>query len=291
MLFSQRYALKSIKTAIQMDSMDDNLRNGLWNCLTTHCLDPIRQHHTRGVTGVGSVPIGNAKAFMSKLWDDFFKKPIDIMPVTYPKIYTCIRSYYFSSSWCGVYDILEWITKNHYSGPLSVLLIGKCNGILSKELSGYRFVGELITPLTSDEEISAVEEAMKVPDPFRGPRRQVESALEKLSDRKLPDYAGSIKDSISAVEGILRTIAKEQVTSFDNALMWIKKRRIIDLHPALENAFRKMYNYTSDSKQGIRHALLDEPNLAFEDAKYMLVVCSAFVNYLIAKLPRGKNNK
>jgi len=28
---------------------------------------------------------------------------------------------------------------------------------------------------------------------------------------------------------------------------------------------------------------MDEPNLTFDDAKYMLVSCSAFVNYLKAK--------
>jgi hypothetical protein len=47
-----------------------------------------------------------------------------------------------------------------------------------------------------------------------------------------------------------------------------------------------MYGYTSDA-QGIRHALMDEPNLSFEDAKFMLVSCSAFVNYLIAKAAKA----
>ena len=43
-----------------------------------------------------------------------------------------------------------------------------------------------------------------------------------------------------------------------------------------------MYGYTNDA-EGIRHSLLDEANLRFEDAKYMVVTCSAFVNYLVAK--------
>jgi hypothetical protein len=43
-----------------------------------------------------------------------------------------------------------------------------------------------------------------------------------------------------------------------------------------------MYGYTSDA-DGIRHALLDQPSLSFEDAKFMLVSCSAFANYLVAK--------
>ena len=43
-----------------------------------------------------------------------------------------------------------------------------------------------------------------------------------------------------------------------------------------------MWTYTSD-EHGIRHALLEESDLTFEDAKFMLVSCCAFVNYLKAK--------
>lgn len=61
------------------------------------------------------------------------------------------------------------------------------------------------------------------------------------------------------------------------------------MHPALKGSFEKLYGYTSDA-EGIRHALLDEPNLDFEDAKFMLVSCSAFVNYLKAKAAKAGIN-
>ncbi len=49
-----------------------------------------------------------------------------------------------------------------------------------------------------------------------------------------------------------------------------------------------MYNWTSQDG-GIRHANSDEEiTISFEDAKYMLVICSAFVNYLIAKKAKNK---
>jgi hypothetical protein len=44
----------------------------------------------------------------------------------------------------------------------------------------------------------------------------------------------------------------------------------------------KLYGYTSDDS-GIRHAILDQPTVGFDEAKFMIVSCSAFVNYLIAK--------
>ena len=70
----------------------------------------------------------------------------------------------------------------------------------------------------------------------------------------------------------------------DKALKQLKKR--LGLHGALEKAFSSMYGYSSDA-DGIRHALMDEPNLAFEDAKFMLVACAAFGNYLKTKAARA----
>ena len=60
------------------------------------------------------------------------------------------------------------------------------------------------------------------------------------------------------------------------------KENGVNIHPALENAFKQLYGYTSDSG-GIRHGSIEFVNVASEDAKYMLVSCSAFVNYLTEK--------
>jgi hypothetical protein len=60
------------------------------------------------------------------------------------------------------------------------------------------------------------------------------------------------------------------------------------MHPALEAVLTKLYGYTTD-EGGIRYALLDESNVGQADATYMLVVCSAFINYLVAKLAQMKN--
>ena len=58
------------------------------------------------------------------------------------------------------------------------------------------------------------------------------------------------------------------------------------MHPALNKAFSTLYGYTSNAK-GIRHALLEESTLDFEDAKFMLVACSAFINYLKVKASKA----
>jgi len=156
-----------------------------------------------------------------------------------------------------------------------------CNVVLESELSAYRFVGGLITQVTSEEEISEMEEALETP--FKTVNAHIETALKLMSDKKTPDYRNSIKESISAVEAICRLVTKNKNATLGNALDIIEKKGKISLHGALKRAFDSLYGYTS-SAEGIRHAFSDEKvNVSFEDAKFMLVSCSAFVNYIVSK--------
>ncbi len=113
----------------------------------------------------------------------------------------------------------------------------------------------------------------------------MKTALEKLADRKSPDYRNSIKEAISAVEALCKLIAKKEKAKLDQVLNIIEKK--IGLHPALKKAISNLYGYTSDA-EGIRHALSNKPNLDFEDAKFILVLCSAFINYILNKLSKAK---
>lgn len=55
------------------------------------------------------------------------------------------------------------------------------------------------------------------------------------------------------------------------------------VHPALKEAWVKLYGYTSD-EGGLRHAMQEEPDIDFATVKYMVVSCAAFVNLLSARL-------
>ena len=55
------------------------------------------------------------------------------------------------------------------------------------------------------------------------------------------------------------------------------------MHGAFRDALLKLYGYTSDEK-GIRHSLLEETNVDETDARFMIVVCSAFTNLLISRV-------
>ena len=284
-LFSQRYGFKPVKEVIQIDNVDETLRNRLWNALTMFYFGRLEQY----LYIVGSDK--NMRILLFMLWDKYFKKPLDNLnhwirsnlPST---IYEEIKRYFFSCEWYEVYDFIEFIANHYPDEETNSKFIKYCNLVLEEEMSAYRFVGKTITRITSDTEISEIEEALKsTKDKFKPVYTHLETALKLLSNRESPDYRNSIKESILAVEAICKIIlgAETEKITLRQALDRMEKEGIIKLHPALKGAFEKLYGYTS-SADGIRHALFDEPNLSFNEAKFMLVACSAFVNYMIGKI-------
>lgn len=155
------------------------------------------------------------------------------------------------------------------------------NAILEQEKSGYRLIDGVISPIVGEIEIACIEEASNTQ--FSSVNTHLQKALQFYSDREKPDYENSIKESISAVESmccIITGMSGAQAT-LGNALKRLEDNGLI-LHRALKSAFEKMYGYASDT-DGIRHGGIDFRNAPSEDAKYMLISCSAFINYLIEK--------
>lgn len=273
-LFSQRKGFKPVKSVMQIDSMDDDLRNGLWNALTIFYWNKIYVYdgYIKGDDNINLFRV---------LWLDYFKLPIDTLSLEWNKMYKFLREHFFEYKWNEVYDFIEFLIS--IERPYRIdrdAFINYCNNILQREVSAYRVVGDRFTEITSEEEVNEIEEAFDRAKSLKPVYLHLKSSIDFLSDRKSPNYRNSIKESISAVEAICNLISKGNKATLGQTLKEMEKK--IEVHPALKKAFDSLYGYTSDA-EGIRHALLNESNLDFEDAKFMLVSCSAFINYLIAK--------
>lgn len=279
MTFSEKYGFKSKRATIQIESIDAPLRNGLWNKLYDNYF--LLLGHKQYLTDLGI----SYRIFIEQIWGDFYKFTVDAIPFACDEVLKYIKTIFYDSKWYEVYDFLEFCVRTHDDNRLNKEFMEESNRILERELSAYRFVGNEITPITSPTEIAEIEKATSTDDPST---THLKTALKLLSNRESPDYRNSIKESISAVESLCGTIADKPKATLGDALGAIKKSGVIELHPALNSAFDKLYGYTSDAN-GIRHALLDEPDeLRQEDAIFMLVACSAFVNYLKVKQSRIK---
>ncbi len=281
--FSQRKGLKPIKNVIQVDGMDEDLRNGLWNALALF--------YWSRVAVSSYLPLSQSDPLtwplLEAMWLDYFKAPIDTLPRWWNEAHDAIRKSFFASRWNEAYDFVEFVSCNFPDAIRNTKFKAYCNSILEREVSAYRFVGSCLAQLTALEEIAEIERAMQAADAMRPVTVHLNAALEFFADRKSPDYRNSIKESISAVEAACRILTGNNNATLGDALKQLKAK--VALHPALEKAFSSIYGYTSDA-EGIRHALMDEPALESEDAKFMLVSCSAFVNYLRAKVARAGAN-
>jgi len=276
MKFSERIGIIKAKDTIQVDSIDDDLRNGLWNAIQVFYLDEVDAKY---------IDQSAYRDFFYTLWHNFFKLPLDKLDNWYGTTRLQIREWFFEWEWYEIYDFIEYITKID-SQTSSEDFINFCNDLLEKELSGYRFINGIIAPITSESEVQEIDQAINnsANDKLIGVKIHLENALRLIANRDSPDYRNSIKESISAVESISKVLASGTKNSLGSALDKLKAK--IEIHPALERGFKQIYGYTSDS-DGIRHALMEESKSDFEDAKYMLVACSAFVNYLIVKADKA----
>lgn len=270
LLFSQRMEISPIISALQLDGMSDDLKTGLWNGFYTIFIEKYTMNNTKFLDK-------DIARFHRKLWIYFFKRPMDDMPSQVYEYFPIIRKWLFAVEWYKIYDFIEYTVK--LSGGYAA---DAYNQILEKEMSGYRFIEDLLVPITNRAELHSIKEAIEKLTEIKlaGAHEHLHVAIEKFSDRKYPDYRNSIKESISAVESLCKVITGQPKATLGEALKSLKEK--ITIHPSLESGFDKIYGYTCD-EGGIRHAMIDDSSADFDDAKYMLIACSAFVNYLIAK--------
>ena len=261
MRFSQRYGHQPVKDALQLDGMDEDLRVSLWNALELCYWGLLENEWRYGQDNL-----------VTHLWMNFFKYPIDTIPRSNSDgVRQHVRRFLFEHEWYKVYDLMEFVARDLDASFRMVV-----NNFLETEASGYRFVNGCITQIIDETEIEAIETA--VAGENKPVSEQLSRALEFLSDRHNPDYRNSIKESISAVEGQIRSTLGTDNGTLGALLNNLNQQA--PMHPALKDAFSKLYGYTSD-ESGIRHALIDDGReIKFEEAKFMLVACSAFINYV-----------
>lgn len=220
---------------------------------------------------------GEIHRFAEVFWADFLKKAVDTRPQGQGTVYDELRQLFFRFHWYEVYDFVEFVvlhvrnTEEYEHG---------INKALETEMAGYRLVQGKIVEITNPTELNAIDAALAQSD-FPGASQHLKRALELISDKQKPDARNSIKESISAVESAAKEITELPKATLEDAIKMLEKSG--ELHACLKAGFSKLYAYTSD-KGGIRHAMLDEPNLAKADALFFLVTCSAFINYLKSKI-------
>jgi hypothetical protein len=267
MKFSEKHGYRPVRSVIQAETVDQPLKNGLWS--EFHSLFYLH------------FPSDNLYAWMEILWKSHFKKRIDKMEEYPDPFLSDVHTHAFSDEWYEIYDFLQFVLETFpfMDSKEHKQFREDCNAILEAEMSAWRIIGDKIIRMTSEAEIESLEEAAG--NKIDAVALHINKAIELMSDRTSPDYLNSIKEAISAVETMCRIASGNPKATLGDALKQMEKQGF-PIHSAQKAAFEKLYGYTSD-QGGIRHSAMDNPTTDFEDAKYMLVTCSAFVNFIKAR--------
>ncbi|MCJ8511509.1 AbiJ-NTD4 domain-containing protein [Acinetobacter lwoffii] len=276
MRFSERYGYKPVREIIQKESINQDLKNRIWSCI----YDNFYTYYLSDINFFSySVHL---------IWRDFYKQQTDVFPFPPNEAVNQLKRFFLQEEWFGIYDLIEEIIilySEEYS-ELQKIFIEEINKILDQENSAYRIINQQITEITSEQEIQSIEEALKNSQPYSGIQQHLNQALKLMSDRQNPNYSKSMQEAISAVEGLAKKTLEDDSITLGKAIP--KLRTKYAFHPNLMESLNKLYAYTCD-ENGIRHGSPHESNLSYIDAKFMLVACTNFINYLIEKTKDHQN--
>lgn len=270
-LFSERYGYTKPSDIIIREQITPEMQNTICNCY-------LKLNYSDE----------NLYFSMDRdVWTDFLHQKIDGYPCTTDGV--IINYIEGANKWYEKFNLIEYSIKyifDYYrtntSYGFEYTFIKMLNYYFEQLNFAYRIVNNEIVEITAKEEIMAIEDALK--NSKSNIRNHLNKALELYAQKPIGDYQNSIKESISAVEAFCRE--KTEQDTLGKALNKLESNGIL-IPKLLKQAFEKLYAYTNQPETGIRHALMDNEGTyipAQEEALFMLVSCSVFINYLNKKM-------
>ena len=262
--FSERNGFKPARQVVQVESLDDETRMGLWNLLYVF-------HFSRFDSS--NLLTSNDHLALT-LWIEWHQ-PLENYERTRKRTFlNQLKEVFLSGGLAEVFDLLE-ATAEHFKENDTERL----NRQLEKYLVGYRMVDAQLQPVTEASEVEAIDAALRALEPFSGARKHLSNALSLLANRENPQYANVVKESISAVEAITRHYTGEK--TLGAALRKLEPKGV-PAHGALTQGWSMLFGYTSD-EHGIRHGSIEDSEVDEALATYFVVSSSAMVGYVIKK--------
>lgn len=277
-LFSERYGYVKVSDVIIRERITPEIQNAICSCYDR--LDNIMREQTYDSDSYMQLEKYLWVFFLNKREKEFY---------TYNG-YHIVATHFIESEeeWYKKLDIIEATIKYLYAyernsmhHPIVDEFTRQLNFEFERHKFAYRVIQKEVVEITSENEIAAIETALQTTS--NNIRLHLNKALELYSLRPTGDYRNAIKESISAVEAYCREKTNEE--TLGKALNKMDAQGIT-IPKMLKVAFEKLYAYTNQSDTGIRHALMDDDGKytpSSEEALFMIVSCSSFLNYLKAK--------
>ena len=280
--FSQAQGYENIPGPLRLEELPNRARRRIWNVFFTYLSrSKLPDDLFVGVSLIGGV----WELILRKVHTEFFDDgALDDWDSDFSSACKKLRQYIETRPINKVFDLIQFVLRHR-----------ECPSDFKKQMQDTFEECRLayiidaarpptILPSVTPEEGTAVVESLQT---LRQARLDGgASHLRKASERiNAGDWAGSVRESIHAVESVARQLAPGAAKTLKPALASLEKRGV--LHPALKEGLGKLYGYTND-EQGIRHSL-DRPdaNVGIDEAVFMLGACASFASYLWRKHEGG----
>lgn len=277
-IFSERYGYVNVSDVIIREKITPEIQNAICSCFDR--LEQIMRESTYD---------DHAYMDLEKYLWVFFLNKRENKFYTYNGYHIVATNFIESDiDWYKKLDLIEATIKYLYAfekNPMYHPIVDEFSRQLNFEFErhkfAYRVIGKEIVEITSKNEIVSIETALATSS--KNVQLHLNKALELYSLRPVGDYRNSIKEAISAVEAFCRDKTGER--ALGQALKHLENNGVL-IPSLLKSAFDKLYAYTNQPATGIRHALMDDEGKytpSSDEALFMLISCSAFINYLNSK--------
>ena len=271
MIFSARNKL--VKPKNSMTEVSDTLRHKIFALFSRKFIENRPTH------GYGVEKLKNETTYVEMALGILgyeYKLPIDYGFATKENAES-LQKIINTCQWYTVFDFVELIIR--WKSDESTR--NELNTILEEEMSPYRVFEDKVIPISNGFELAQISSAIEpTSDKFCSVQESLKQAIEQFSKRPIPDYNGSITSAITAVESVSKIIQGNNDTTLGRSIEAIKNK--IGLHEDLVKAIQKLYHWTCE-EHGKRHGGAEYVHSDNAEAKFMLVICSSIINFLIEK--------
>ncbi len=277
--FSQAEGLAELPRQLKREEMPRALRVQVWAVIWEDMDRSIRRNVI-----VDNILVlqDHWRTVAIQLWIEYFQEPADEFPYDAEGIKERFKKTVLDASYNDVFDFLTKLLRCKKCPPALSQAVAY---LLRKHQMAYYLDTSgtpTFMPVSTPEEGEAVRGAMGVmaESGMDGARTHLRKAAEAINHRQ---YADAVRESISAVESVAKVVSGGEKQTLAPVLKKLEKRGLLS-HPALSEAFQKLYGYTSD-EEGIRHSLLEKgaANVGVEEAVFMFGACASFCGYLCRK--------
>lgn len=281
--FSQRVGKVPLPEPMRLEHLPKRFRNSVWLCIDKAIEDSLTNYN---LTEIDNYLLSVVYALIKKYDMDIKENPHDIMAHTSINHKNLLRPIILDGEYHDVLTLIEFFLRTKFSVTdySADNLVKNLKRSFESMPTAYtvQTIQKLptIVPRSTPDSGTATTLAIETVEE-KGPEGAKTHLREAARHINAQSYADGVRESIHAVESVVRTIDPRANAKLGSALTSLEKAGVLK-HGLFKKALEKLYGYTN-SEEGIRHPLLDEgaADVDLDDAVFMFSACAAFSAYLL----------